>query len=72
MFPQTCKKCRKEREDPVRVGVGVANLVPRAFSMNEVVGALPSQILSAFILSDNSRISFFPQCCFFPNIPVTC
>ena len=71
MFPQTCKECRKKREDPVRVGVGVANLVPRAFSMNEVVGALPSQSLSAIILSYNSRISFFPQCFFSLNIPVT-
>ena len=51
MFPKTCKECKKQREDPVRVGVGVVNLVPRVFSPNEVVGVLPSQILSAFILS---------------------
>ena len=71
MFPQTCKECRNKRDDPIRVEVGVANLVPWAFSMNEVVGALPSQSLSAIILSYNSRISFFPQCFFSLNIPVT-
>ena len=67
MFPKTCKECKKQREDPVRVGVGVANLVPTVFSPNEVVGVLPSQILSAFILSCSRRISFsFPFVgCFF-------
>ena len=50
-----------------------ANLVPTAFSRNEVVGALPSQILSAFIfIVQQQHILFFHNVVFFSTVAVTC